>query len=203
MRHGGATVARLIPVQKDVCSNQVRVNFFISFSEQMPLILSQLLYLCMKGNVITRAGGATVARLSPIQKVACSNHIWVNYFISFYEQPLTLSQFLYLCMQGNVITRPGAATVARLSPIQKVACSNHIWVNYFFSFSEQMPLTLSQLLYLCMQGNANMRPGGATVARLTPVQKVACPNQVRVNFFISFYEQMPLILSQLLYVCMQ
>ena len=23
-----------------------------------------------------------------------------------------------------------------------------------------MPLTLSQLLYLCMQGNANMRPGG-------------------------------------------
>ena len=31
-----------------------------------------------------------------------------------------------------------------------------------------------------------MRHGGATVARLTPVQKVACSNHVRVNFFISF-----------------
>ena len=31
-----------------------------------------------------------------------------------------------------------------------------------------------------------MRPGGATVARLTPVQKVACSNHVRVIFFISF-----------------
>ena len=30
-----------------------------------------------------RPGGATVARLSPVQKVACSKHIWVNYFISF------------------------------------------------------------------------------------------------------------------------
>ena len=44
-----------------------------------------------------------------------------------------------------------------------------------------MPLTLSQLLYLCMQGNSNMRPGGATVARLTPVQMVACSHHVRVN----------------------
>ena len=34
----------------------------------------------------------------------------------------------------------------------------------------------------------HMRPGGATVARVTPVQKVACSNHVRVNFFISFYE---------------
>ena len=84
--------------------------------------------------------------------------------------------------------RHGGATVARLSPVQKVACSNHIWVNYFISFYESMPLTLSQLLYLCMQGNANMRPGGATVARLIPVQKVACSNHVRVNFFISFSE---------------
>ena len=32
----------------------------------------------------------------------------------------------------------------------------------------------------------NARLGGATVARLTPVQKVACSNHVRVmNFFIS------------------
>ena len=28
---------------------------------------------------------ATVARLSPVQKVACSNHIRINFFISFYE----------------------------------------------------------------------------------------------------------------------
>ena len=33
-----------------------------------------------------------------------------------------------------------------------------------------------------------MRPGGATVAGLTPVQKVACSNHVRDNFFISFYQ---------------
>ena len=33
----------------------------------------------------------------------------------------------------------------------------------------------------------NMRPGGATVARLSPVQKVACSNHVSGNFFISFY----------------
>ena len=31
-----------------------------------------------------------------------------------------------------------------------------------------------------------MRPGGATVARLTPVQKVACSNQVRVNISYQF-----------------
>ena len=149
-----------------------------------------------------RHGGATVARQSPVQKVACSNHIWVNYFISFYEQPLPLSQFLYLCMQGNVITRPRGATVARMSPVQQVACSNHIWVNYFISFYEQISLTLSQLLYLCMQGNVNMRHRGARVARLNPVQQVACSNHVRGNFFISFYEQL-LTLSQFLYLCMQ
>ena len=63
-----------------------------------------------------------------------------------------------------------------------------------------MPLTLSQLLYLCMQGNADMRHGGATVARLAPVQKVACSYHVRVNFHFNFCEQMPLILSQLLCV---
>ena len=84
--------------------------------------------------------------------------------------------------------RPGGATVARLTPVHKVACSNHVRVNFFISFYEQMPLILSQLLYVCMQGNANMRPGGATVAPLTPVQKMASSNHVRVNFFISFYE---------------
>ena len=31
-----------------------------------------------------------------------------------------------------------------------------------------------------------MRPGGATVARLTPVQNVACSNHVRVNFHYQF-----------------
>ena len=29
-----------------------------------------------------------------------------------------------------------------------------------------------------------MRPGGAMVARLTPDQKVACSNHVRVRYFI-------------------
>ena len=33
-----------------------------------------------------------------------------------------------------------------------------------------------------------MRHGGATVARLTLVQKVSCSNHVRVSFFISFSE---------------
>ena len=194
-------VARLSPVQKVACSNHIWVNYFISFYEQMPLTLSQLLYLCMQGNVNMRHGGATVARLTPVQQVACSNHVRVKFYINFYEQaPLILSQQLYLCMQGNVITRPGGATVTRLSPVQKVACSNHIWVNHFISFYEQVPSTLSQFLYLCMQGNVITRPGGATVARVTPVQKVACSNHVRVNLYINFYEQMLLILSQLLCV---
>ena len=42
----------------------------------------------------------------------------------------------YVCMQGNANMRPGGATVARMSPVEKVACSNRIWVNYFISFSE-------------------------------------------------------------------
>ena len=41
--------------------------------------------ICVHAMKRMRPGGATVARLSPVQKVACSNHIWVNYFISFYE----------------------------------------------------------------------------------------------------------------------
>ena len=32
----------------------------------------------------------------------------------------------------------------------------------------------------------HMRPGGATVARLTPVQMVSCSNHVRVNFRYQF-----------------
>ena len=30
-------------------------------------------------------GGAMVARLTPVQKAACSYHVRVNFFISFYE----------------------------------------------------------------------------------------------------------------------
>ena len=32
-----------------------------------------------------------------------------------------------------------------------------------------------------------IRPGGATVARLTPDQKVACSNHVRVTFFLQYF----------------
>ena len=43
---------------------------------------------------------------------------------------------IVICVHAIVNMRPGGATVARMSPVQKVACSNHIWVNYFISFSE-------------------------------------------------------------------
>ena len=85
--------------------------------------------------------------------------------------------------------RPGGATVARLTPVQKVACSNHVRVNFFYQFLRVDAFDIISIV-ICVHAmkRANMRPGGATVARLTPVQKVACSNHVRVNFFISFYE---------------
>ena len=74
--------------------------------------------------------------------------------------------------------------VARLTPLQKAACSNHVSANFFISF---LRVDAFELLYVCMQGkHHNMRPGGAMVARLTPVQKVACSNHVRVNFYFNF-----------------
>ena len=63
-----------------------------------------------------------------------------------------------------------------------------------------MPLTLSQLLYLCMH---NMRPGGAMVARMTPVQKVACSYQVRVNISFQFLRVDAFDIISIVYVCMQ
>ena len=38
------------------------------------------------------------------------------------------------CNETLIITRPGGAMVARLTPVQKVACSNHVRVNYLFQF---------------------------------------------------------------------
>ena len=37
-------------------------------------------------------------------------------------------------MQENVIRRPGGAMVARLTPVQKVACSNHVRGQLFYQF---------------------------------------------------------------------
>ena len=34
----------------------------------------------------------------------------------------------------HILARPGGATVARLTPVQKVACSNHVRVNLSFLF---------------------------------------------------------------------
>ena len=37
-----------------------------------------------------------------------------------------------------IITGPRGATVARLTPDQKVACSNHVGVNFYFQFALQL-----------------------------------------------------------------
>ena len=83
--------------------------------------------------------------------------------------------------------------VARLTPVQKVACSNHVRVTCGFSDSRfETCLGCSDDSNI-KKSNVNIkystvtifsldnRLGGATVARLTPVQKVACSNHVRVK----------------------
>ena len=42
-------------------------------------------------SLIAGACGATVARLTPDQKVACSNHVGVNFFSSIYEFLISIS----------------------------------------------------------------------------------------------------------------
>ena len=49
------------------------------------MALSQLLYLSIRGNIDRRRGGATVARPTPVQKVACSNHVYVSFFYQFFR----------------------------------------------------------------------------------------------------------------------
>jgi hypothetical protein len=82
-----------------------------------------------------RSRGATVARLTPDQKVACSNHVAVihYHFLPILESILATADswqpedlFRYRGSRG--------ATVARLTPDQKVACSNHVAViHHLFS----------------------------------------------------------------------
>ena len=98
-----------------------------------------------------------------------------------------ISQLLYLCMQGNqheAWWRNGSASV---SSSEGCVFKSHLG-QLFYQFLRVDAFDIISLLYLCMQGNVNMRPGGAMVARLSPVQKVACSNHIWVNYFISFYE---------------
>ena len=92
-------------------------------------------------------------------------------------------------MQGNVITRPGGTMVARLTPVQKAACSYHVRVNILYQFLRVDAFGII-LIVICVHARKrhHMRPGGAMVARLTPVQKVACPNHVRVNYLFQFLQ---------------
>ena len=61
---------------------------------------------------------------------------------------------------------------------------------FFFQFLrvDAFDIILIVISGYARKRHANMRPVGAMVARLTTVQKVACSNHVRVNFYINFYE---------------
>ena len=84
--------------------------------------------------------GATVARLTPDQKVACSNHVGVKITCILivdtwseinYEHTQKLSvEITVFIRKHRVMPTMGlrGATVARLTPDQKVARSNHFGV---------------------------------------------------------------------------
>ena len=97
-----------------------------------------------------RQRGAMVARLTPDQNVACSNHAVVNTITNSYVLITTVHFKIWLCVHyvpGNdtfslhklifcvkfilkiLTNRQRGAMVACLTPDQKVACSNHVVVN--------------------------------------------------------------------------
>ena len=51
-----------------------------------------------------------------------------------------------------VITGPRGATVARLTPDQKVACSNHVGVNFYFQFALPLLDPESLLFFMALTG---------------------------------------------------
>ena len=52
---------------------------------------------------------------------------------------MSFSNFYYVQIIIPLITTgPRGATVARLTPDQKVACSNHVGVNFYFRFAHQL-----------------------------------------------------------------
>ena len=55
-------------------------------------------------------------------------------------------------------------------------------------FNQFLRVDAFDIIVIVISVYARKRPGGAMVARLTPVQKAACSNHVSVNYFISFYE---------------
>ena len=46
-------------------------------------------------------GGATVARLTPDQKVACSNHVGLSFFFLFFDE-ITMAFFMERNIHGKV-----------------------------------------------------------------------------------------------------
>ena len=84
----------------------------------------------------------------------------------------------FICSIG-----PCGAMVARLTPDQKVTCSNHVEDQMLFVFTLHCYLIISNNkshTFACSIG-----PCGAMVARLTPDQKVTCSNHVEVKYFSS------------------
>ena len=52
---------------------------------------------------------------------------------------MSFSNFYYVqIIIPPITTGPRGATVARLTPDQKVACSNHVGVNFYFRFAHQL-----------------------------------------------------------------
>lgn len=77
-----------------------------------------------------------VARLSPNQKVVCSNHVRVRFLFSFtllfelFKQASFKTFSLQLAEKFFRYTGPGSAMIARLIPGQKVAYSNLVGVRF-------------------------------------------------------------------------
>ena len=68
------------------------------------------------------------------------------FFVPTGEIKVRIPSFSKLSMTSNVIWWLRGATVARLTPDQKAACSNHVGVKQFLS--EQLPFQQRQKLIL-------------------------------------------------------
>ena len=82
--------------------------------------------------------------------------------------------------------RPSCATVARVSPVQKVACSNHVRVNFFYQFLRVDAFDIILIVISVYARKVRHKAWWRNGSALAPVQKVACSNHVRVNFFYQF-----------------
>ena len=132
-----------------------------------------------------------VARLTPDQKAACSNHVGVKIILAFLAfTTLNFSNFSCCithqkCGKFNMMWTEMHNTRTQIFALEFL----HLlfgFLNYFLSV-EQMFNFLS--VFLCISGSISYNwLRGAMVARLTPDQKAACSNHVGVKIILHFFQ---------------